>query len=303
MNNQEPIIKKFTDFMLIKGLSQNTQESYFYAINCLARHVKKSPEDINLDEIQQYILYLINEKKYANSSCIVHIAAFRMFYKEFLRLDESKFYLPRRIERKTKPQILSHDEIWQLFDHSYNLKHKTLLITAYSAGLRVSEVVSLKVKDIDSERMLIRVEAGKGGKDRYTILSDFLLGQLRVYWKAFQPKDWLFERRYRPDEHLCTRTAERIYRDAKERSGITKKGNMHLLRHSFATHMLESGIDLDSLQKLLGHSSITSTMKYLHLTSYRLKKIKSPMDTFMKKYHTKLKGNISEHHPRRYVVR
>lgn len=303
MQNTETIINKFTDFMVIKGLSQNTQESYFYALNSLARHFQKSPEAVDLEEIQQYILHLINVKKYANSSCIVHIAAFRMFYKEFLKLDDSKFYLPRRIERKTKPQVLSHDEIWKLFDHSYNLKHKTILITAYSAGLRVSEVVSLKVKDIESERMLIRVESGKGGKDRYTILSDFLLNHLRIYWKAFQPKYWLFERNGRPNEHLTTRTAERVYRDAKERAGITKKGNMHLLRHSFATHMLESGIDLDSLQKLLGHASITSTMQYLHLTSYRLKKIKSPMDTFMKKYHPKLKGKITDQHPRRYVVR
>jgi integrase/recombinase XerD len=175
------------------------------------------------------------------------------------------------------PEILSREEVSRLFTVTENIKHLTLLKTTYAAGLRVSETVSLKVTDIDSDRMTLRIEQGKRKKDRYALLSTRLLAELREYWKAERPKVWLF-----PSQHanrpLGRSTALRIFHLAKARAGITKEGGIHLLRHAFATHLLEAGTDLYTIQQLMGHSTIRTTMRYLHLTQRQLMATDSPFE-------------------------
>ncbi len=177
------------------------------------------------------------------------------------------------------PRILSREEIAKMFKVTTFLKHKALLVTADSAGLRVGEVVRLKVSDIDSKRMTICVTAGKGAKDRDTLLSDTGLTVLREYFRAFKPKDWLFPGEDHGD-HLSERAAQEVFRDAKERAGIVKPATFHTLRHSFATHLLEDGVDMRYIQELLGHGSIETTERYTHVTARGMQKVKSPLDSF-----------------------
>jgi site-specific recombinase XerD len=187
--------------------------------------------------------------------------------------------IPPRKTPRCLPEVFSKGELLALFGSLDNLKHKTILMTAYGCGLRVSEVISLKVGDIDSERMMVRIEQAKGAKDRYSILSPRLLGELRLYWLEYRPDPggWLFPNRS-TKEKLSRATPQLIFKAAKERAGIKKKVTFHSLRHSFASHLLEAGVDLRTIQILLGHSSISSTAKYLHGARKDLGSIKSPLD-------------------------
>ena len=175
------------------------------------------------------------------------------------------------------PEVLSVEEITRLFQCTQSLKHRAILMTTYAAGLRVSEVVNLRLKDIDSGRMMIKVCQGKGNKDRYTILSNRLLTELRAYCKKYKPLFWLFPGAY-SDKPMNRATPERIYYSAKERAGITKEGCIHTLRHCFASHLLETGVDLRTIQLLMGHSSITTTARYMRITSKKLSTTKGPLD-------------------------
>ena len=172
---------------------------------------------------------------------------------------------------------MSREEIERLFAVTTNLKHRVLLMATYSAGLRVSEVARLKVTDIDSQRMTIRVDQGKGAKDRYTLLSKRLLSELRRYWQAYRPREWLFP--MRDGQHpIDPRSAQKIYYHAKDKAGIRKRCGIHGLRHAFATHLLEAGVDLHRIQRLLGHGHITTTMRYFHLAQRHLENTASPLD-------------------------
>ena len=173
--------------------------------------------------------------------------------------------------------VLSRQEVVALLEVLTNLKHRALLMTVYAAGLRVSEVVALRVTDIDSQRMTLRIEQGKGRKDRYTMLSDRLFTVLREYWKTAQPQDWLFPGQI-PERHLTRSSVERVFYKARDAAGITKKGSVHSLRHSFATHLLESGVNLRKIQILLGHSSLRSTQVYTHVARDFLDQTPSPLD-------------------------
>jgi len=175
------------------------------------------------------------------------------------------------------PVVLSREEVGRILKTTVNLKHEALLVTAYSAGLRVGEVVRLKVSGVDSKRMQIRVTAGKGAKGRYTVLSETALTVLREYFKAQKPQDWLFPGED-PADHLSERSAEHVFEQAKKKAGIIKKATFHTLRHSFATHLLEDGTDIRYIQELLGHDSIETTERYTHVTQPALQRIKSPLD-------------------------
>lgn len=175
------------------------------------------------------------------------------------------------------PEILSFEEIERLFKCACDLKHRALLMTTYGAGLRVSEVVNLQLSDIDSKRMTIKVRQGKGNKDRYSILSNRLLIELRAYYREYKPRFWLFHGKYN-DKQLHTGTAQKMYYTAKHRAGLTKEGGIHTLRHCFATHLLEAGVDLRTIQALMGHASLITTMNYLRVTSKKLAATKSPLD-------------------------
>jgi site-specific recombinase XerD len=181
------------------------------------------------------------------------------------------------VQQLERDHALRRREIGRILRTTVNLKHKALLVTAFSAGLRVGEVVRLKVSDVDSKRMQIRVTAGKGAKDRYTVLSETDLVVLREYFKAEKPQDWLFPGE-EPTDHLSERSAQHVFEHAKKKAGITKKATFHTLRHSFATHLLEDGVDIRYIQELLGHDSIKTTERYAHVTQPALARIKSPLD-------------------------
>ena len=269
--------KRMIRDMQLRNFSPGTQRGYLRAVAGLAQYYRRSPDTIEPEEIQNYIIYLLSERKLAVGSCHAIITALRFFYTVTLKQDGASVPIPQ-VKRVTHlPEILSAEELERLFAAPRNPKHRVLLMTAYSGGLRVSELVHLKVTDIHSDRMMIRVEQGKGRKDRYTLLSKRLLSELRVYWKIKRPPVWLF-----PGIHLHNpggaRMAQKAYARAVAKAGITRKGGIHTLRHCFATHLLEAGVDIRTIQLLMGHSSILTTVRYLQVTSKTLQGTQSPLD-------------------------
>jgi len=262
--------------MQLRRFSGSTQGTYLREVERLARHLHQPLDSIDQHQLQDYILFLLTERKLAWSSVNVITAALRFFYTVTLDRKDLVLAIPPRETPQYLPEILSAQELQRLFNID-NPKHRVLLMTTYGAGLRVSEVVRLKVSDIDSNRMMIRVGNGKGEKDRYTILSQRLLQDLRSYWQIHRPSLWLFPGQ-KPDSPIGPRTAQKVFTKAKTRAAIRKPGGIHLLRHSFATHLLEAGVDLRTIQLLMGYSSILSTVRYLQLTQKILDSLQSPLD-------------------------
>ena len=273
-----PLRQKMIDEMKLRNFSPRTQEAYVKSVEALAIFYKQSPEKITAQQIHQYIIYLINDRKLSWSSCNVAISAFKFIYYQIMKLNDIDFSLPKRKKETRLPEIYSKDELELIFYNAKVLRNQLLLKTAYAAGLRVGELVSLKLTDIDSSRMMIRVDQGKGRKDRYTILSERLLDDLRLYWKVYRPTYWLFPKK-EGSKHITTDTAQKVYYNAVKLTGINRKGGIHTLRHSFATHLLESGTNIKLIQMLLGHNSIKTSMKYLHLTQKNLTSVQSPFDS------------------------
>lgn len=268
---------RMTDGMTLRGLAVKTQDGYLRAVAGLSAYYHRSPDRITDDEVQAYLLHLMRERNLAWSSCNVAVHGLRFFYHQTLGWEKTKFQILGPRTPSKLPEILSRAEVARIFSHTRLPRHRALLMTVYAAGLRVGEGVRLRVQDIDSERMTIRVEQGKGAQDRYTLLSPRLLDTLRNYWRLERPFPWLFPQRKKA-KPMNYRTAERIYCTAKERAGITKAGNIHALRHAFATHLLEGGTELHIIQRLLGHHHITSTMRYLHLARHHVTDQGSPTD-------------------------
>ncbi len=265
------------DNMILRGMAVKTQDSYVRAVAQLATFYNRSPDQIADNEVQAYLVHLIRKRKLSWSSCNIAVYGLRFFYHQTLGWEKTSFHIPGPRKPSRLPEILSREEVARLFAHTRLPRHRVLLMTAYSAGLRVSELVHLRVEHIDSDRMMIRVEQGKGAKDRYTLLSSRLLEELRSYWRLEQPHPWLFPQRKAPLP-MNTTTAQRLYIAAKKRAGIKKLGSLHALRHAFATHLLEAGTDLPTIQRLLGHRNITSTMRYLHLARKSVTGRSSPLD-------------------------
>ena len=263
--------------MTVRGLSPRTHTAYLRAVLGLARHYRRSPADVTNDEVQDYLAHLVQHRKLSWSTASQAANAFRFLYHVTLGHDRTTFRVPIPKQPQRLPEILSRAEVWRLFDACELPKHRLVLATAYAAGLRVSEVVGLKVSAIDADRMTIRVEQGKGSKDRYVPLSEQLLKDLRRYWTLHAPGRWVFANRQgtRP---MNISIAQKIYMLAKARAGIRKRGGIHALRHAFATHGLEAGIDLHTVQRLLGHQHITTTMRYFHLSQRRITGTPSPLD-------------------------
>ena len=252
--------------MTIRGLAEETQQAYVLAVLALARHYHRSPDQLTDEQVQDYLLHLIRDKKRTWSTCNVKVCALRFFFYITLKRDRARFQVPAPKQPHKLPEILSRQEVARLLQSTDNLKHRAVLTTAYGAGLRVSEIVHLQSRHIDADRMSIRVEQGKGSKDRYVPISPLLLRTLRLYWRQFRPASpWLFGGTARPDRPMPSNSAQLMYREAKLRAGISKRGGIHSLRHAFATHSLEHGADLYTIQRWLGHCSIRSTMRYLHL--------------------------------------
>lgn len=265
--------------MVLRGMSPRTRESYLYAVRGLAKHYRKSPDTLSEQDIQNYLLYLIEERKLSWSSCNIAVQGLKFFYHTTLRRDRMTFIIPRQHAPSRLPEMLSREEIMALFDAAALPKHRLLLMTAYAAGLRVSELVHLKVTDVDPKRMTIRVEQGKGAKDRYTVLSEQLLVELRLYWKRERPTPWLFPATHTPDAPMAAETAQKVFYRSKRRAGISKRCGIHSLRHAFATHLLENGTDLHRIQRLLGHGQLSTTMRYFHLAQSTLMQTPSPLES------------------------
>ena len=270
---------KMIKSMELRNLSKNTQQSYLKSVSGLAKYYKQSPDKISKSMVEDYLLYLKNDKKHASNSVGTVVSGLRFLYNHVLSNAENS---PNYAQRRTRklPVVLTQEEIWKIIDAPDNLKHRLILMTTYSAGLRASEVIALKPKHIDSKRMLILVEDGKGNKDRYTLLSERLLKELRHYYRTFRPKTYLFPSSYKDKDELCYETVRSIYEKARKKAGIKKGPGLHTLRHSFATHLLEAGYDIRKIQILLGHKSLSTTMIYLHVSRKTLSKIKSPLDLF-----------------------
>jgi site-specific recombinase XerD len=256
--------------------SSRTVEAYVTAVAQLARHYGRSPDRITLEEVRDFLHHLIAKRKLAFSSCNQKLAGIRFFYRHVLGQEKFDLRVPAKRSGKL-PEPLGRREVAQLLKAPGNAKHRVLLMTCYATGLRVSELVHLWPEDVHSERMLIHVRQGKGRKDRYTLLSPRLLEELRDYWRAYRPHQWLFFGRDRTGP-LPVATAQKIYYAAKRRAGIQRGHGIHTLRHSFATHLMEAGVDLPTVQRLLGHTSLATTAKYLHVTTKHLRGVRSPLD-------------------------
>ena len=271
--------QKMLKRMQLRNLGQTSQRSYLAAVKGLTSYYRQSPDKITKEMIEDYLLYLINEKKRAPEGVAVVVSGLRFFYKHVLDDEQrSPAYGTRRVRKL--PTVLTQEEVWQIINAPKNIKHRLLLMATYSAGLRASEVIRLKPEHIDSKRMLIKVEEGKGGKDRYTLLSQMLLEELRYYYKKCRPKTYLFPSNYKGRNLLTYESVRTTYDDARKKAGVNKGPGIHTLRHSFATHLLEAGYDLRKIQILMGHKSLTTTMIYLHVSRETLSKIKSPLDLF-----------------------
>jgi site-specific recombinase XerD len=265
--------------MELKNLSKNTQRAYLAAVSGLAKHYQQSPAKITDKMIEDYLLYLKNDKGNAPNSCGSVLTGLRFFYKNVAQKKVAVDYSLRKKPRKL-PTVLTMEQVWKLICTPKNLKHRLVLMTTYSAGLRASEVISLKPEHIDSNRMLIKVEDGKGGKDRYTLLSFKLLSELRQYYRKYRPKVYLFPSTYkkRKNSPLAYESIRSVYEEARKRAGIKKGEGLHTLRHTFATHLLEAGYDIRKIQVLMGHTRLSTTMIYLHVSRETLSKIPSPLD-------------------------
>ncbi len=269
--------KQMDGDLVVRGMSVRTREAYLGAVAGLAKHYGRRPDRITQQEVQNYLLHLIEKRKLAWSSCNIVAQGLRFFYRVTLKRSETQFDIPRARQPQRLPQILSREEIVALIENTADLKHSAILMTAYGAGLRLNEICHLKVSDIDSDRMTIRVEQGKGAKDRYTLLSPRLLAELRRYWMFYRPKQWLFTNRSGL-EPISDGTVQKIYQHAKGRARIAKEGGIHSLRHAFATHLLEAGVDIHTIQRLLGHGHISTTLRYFHLARKHLAKTPSPLE-------------------------
>jgi integrase/recombinase XerD len=270
---------KMIEQMQLHRKAPGTQDQYINAIYRLTAYYRRSPDQLSSQEIRHYLHHLLTERQLAWSTCNVVAAAIRFFYVDTLGWTPFELNLPPRTAPKRLPQVLSVEQLERLFTATLNPKHRAVLMTTYAAGLRVSEVVRLQVQDIESDpsRMLIRINQGKGNKDRYSLLSERLLAELRAYWQIERPRPWMFpgSKDHRP---MSGGTAQKIYNQARRRVGIEHGSGIHTLRHSFATHLFDAGVDPRTIQLWLGHRSIKTTVHYLHVSRRQLVQVKSPLD-------------------------
>jgi integrase/recombinase XerD len=273
--------------MELKGFSVKTQDAYIRYVKTFVEYFGKSPMQMGEDEIRQYLHHLITEKQLSTSHINVVHSALKFFFTTTLQRQWNNIKIPRTKSPKKLPIVLAGSEIKQLLDVTINPKHRAILMTTYAAGLRVSETANLKLEDIDYKRMQIRVNEGKGKKDRYTILSAVNLKLLRDYWTLYRPNTWLFPGES-PDKPITTRTIQKVFEISRDKAGIVKPATVHSLRHSFATHLLETGTDIFHIQRLMGHSSPKTTSIYIHVKQEDLLKIVSPLDHL---FSTGLKDN------------
>jgi len=266
-----------TEDMMMRNFSPYTQRNYLFAVARFARHFATSPADLGPEHLRDYLNHLI-ARKVSSSYFNINVAALRFFYTVTLEHDWVLAKLPFQKRHRKLPTVLSSEEMTRFLASIPDCKMRAVLVTAYAAGLRVFEVVALRVRDIDNKRMVLRIAEGKGGKERLVMLSPKLLELLRAYWKAEHPRsEWLFPGRD-PGQHISIRSVQLACQIARESAGISKHITMHTLRHSFATHLLEAGTDVCTIKLLLGHRSLSSTARYLHVATNSVCAVPSPLD-------------------------
>ena len=264
--------------MRLRGFAVKTVEAYIYAMEQLCRFYRRPLEVLNCEEVQRFLDEIITVRKLAWATVNVYFSAYRFLYEQVLKRSAHEFSIPRRGRSGKRPGVLNREEVERLIDAPHARKHRALLAMAYGSGLRVSEVVRVRIKDVDRGRMRLFVGDGKGHKDRYTVLSARALSLLEDLWRATHPTEYFFTRAH-GDQPLNDCTAQAVYYAALRTSGVRRVGGIHVLRHCFATHLMESGVDIYTINRWLGHTSLVTTGRYMHVTAEHLATVKSPLDT------------------------
>lgn len=273
-----PLRQQMIDEMRRRNYSPRTISTYVRFVREFAAYFNKSPDQLGVEEVRKFQLHLIVQRHLAWGTFNQAVCALRFFYGQVLDREELVERIRYGKKPKRLPVVLSREEVRRLFLCTCHGETRLKLMTIYAGGLRVSELVHLQTRDIDSERMVIRIQQGKGRKDRYVPLSQELLEQLRAYWQVARPAKWLFPGTRDPSQPGCTRSLQRAVVRSAKRAVIRKRVTLHTLRHCFATHHLEAGTDIVTIQRLLGHRSISTTMIYLHVTDQRVRRATSPLD-------------------------
>jgi integrase/recombinase XerD len=266
--------------LVLRGCSERTQEAYVHQVYQLAKFFGQSPDALSNEQVRAYLLHLARERQLAASTINQAVNAFRFLYERVLHweVEALRQALPFTRKPVQRPQVFSIAELERLFTVGCpHPKHRAFLMTVYGAGLRLNEACHLQAEHLDAARQQIRVVQGKGRKDRYTLLSPRLLEELRAYWRWFRPQYWLFPATRTPEQPMVDATGQRIFYHAVERAGLRRKGGIHALRHSFATHLLEAGVEITVVQRLLGHAHLHTTSTYLHVRQERLAQIAGPL--------------------------
>lgn len=270
--------RRMEEELKLRGRSPRTQKAYLDWVARFAQHHRRPPEQMGEEQVRAYLMYLLEDQRLSRSTLVQALCALKFFYVHVLRrsceVEDLRF--PRHQKRKL-PRVLSESEVRRLLDSAETLKEQVMLMTLYGAGLRLSELIHLQVKDIESGKMQIRVRQGKGGKDRMVVLSPTLLEALRRYFRQYRPTSWLFYGQA-PQQPIDERAIQRMVRRLSERAGLRERVTTHTLRHSFATHLLEQGAELPFIQQLLGHRNVKTTMLYLRISPPALRKVISPLD-------------------------
>jgi integrase/recombinase XerD len=269
--------RKMLEELQLRNYSTHTQRAYIRGVADFAQHFKAAPDQLGPEHVREYQLFLVQRKKLSWSQFNQAVCALRFFYRHVLHRNWMFEYIPYPRHEQKLPVVLSPAEVAALFHSTPNLKHRTMLMTIYAAGLRVSELINLRVTDIDSQRQLICVRQGKGHKDRQVMLSAKLLEALRTYWKRYRPTTWLFPGR-NPEHPITQVTVWRVCDQARLAAHLTKPVSPHTLRHCFATHLLEEATDLRRIQILMGHRNLKTTARYLHLSNLAVCATVSPLD-------------------------
>ena len=287
--------QRMVEDMQVRNLAANTQDSYIRQVSLFARYFNQSPELLAPEQIRAYQLYLTNEKKLATGSIVIAVSALRFLYNVTLKKGWSfEEVIPAPKKPQKLPIVLSPEEVLAFLDCVRSRKHRAILTTCYAAGLRISEAIALTPPAIDSKRMVIRVEQGKGKKDRYTMLSPKLLEILRSWWRVEKPKDWLFPGDF-PGQHITRFAVEKECQIAQRISKIPKPISPHSLRHAFAVHLLEQGTDIRHIQLLLGHRSLATTAKYLRIATSKVCSTSSPLDLLPRPVSMEIKPKPPQH--------
>ena len=274
---------KFHQILILKGYSPNTIRTYMGEFSVFLQILgNTTAESFTTERLMEYFMYCHITLKLSESTIHSRLNALKFYYEQVLGREKFFWEIPRPKKPLILPKVISEEKIIKGLENIENLKHKALLFTAYSAGLRVSEVVKIKIADIDSDRMQIRIEAAKGKKDRMVTLAEATLAVLRKYFLEYKPKTYLFEGQFE-EEHYSPRSAQAVFNQQFEKIGLPKYFSFHSLRHSYATHLLENGTDIKYIQELLGHNDIKTTLRYTHVSKKAIEKIESPLDKILRK--------------------